>query len=175
MTWLEHSLSIGGWMLEVELRWLYDHAQLRELVVEIGIWQGRSTSALCAGCPGTVIAIDTFEGDYFTGPLWEDNEAVTKTNLAKYISSGKLIIHKMTSAEYFEQLISINEEPFIDMLFIDGSHDFKSVTQDLKLSKFVKPGGLICGHDWSQPTVVSALKKLETAVVPDTDIWMVAV
>ena len=46
----------------------------------------------------------------------------------------------------------------IDLLFIDGLHDAKSVTLDIdRWTPFMNPGGLIIGHDYNQDDVKAAV------------------
>ena len=54
--------EIDGWMSPAELNWLHETAKEMGSVVEVGSWKGRSTAALLGGCPGKVIAVDTFKG-----------------------------------------------------------------------------------------------------------------
>jgi predicted O-methyltransferase YrrM len=40
----------------------------------------------------------------------------------------------------------------IDMVFIDGDHRYETVVKDIKKAfELLKPGGLICGHDYDHP------------------------
>lgn len=48
----------------------------------------------------------------------------------------------------------------VDLLFIDGLHDAKSVTLDLeRWTPRMNKGGLIIGHDYNQPDVKAAVDK----------------
>lgn len=53
---------VEGWMYEEELRWLAEHASRSTSIIEVGIWKGRSTTALCHAAAGRVYAIDHFQG-----------------------------------------------------------------------------------------------------------------
>lgn len=69
-------------------------------------------------------------------------------------SEKRLIHHKEkiklihgTSAKVATKL----PEGVFDFVYVDAAHDYDSVKEDLDLwSKKVKPGGLICGHDYWQ-------------------------
>jgi hypothetical protein len=43
--WLEEAEAIPGWMSPAELQWLHDEASKHQVVLEIGVWCGRSTLA----------------------------------------------------------------------------------------------------------------------------------
>jgi len=63
----ERPLAIDGWMSPTELAWLYETASrlpTNALVVEVGCWLGRSTSAVWLGSGGNIrlICIDTWKG-----------------------------------------------------------------------------------------------------------------
>jgi hypothetical protein len=118
-------------------------------VVEIGCWTGMSTLAL-ANAGATVHSIDHFHG----------NRADRLGALAKEYGPAKIInafchnlkpwlfrtvhLHIGTSAFY------AGIWPFqVDMVFIDGDHRYESVREDIKdWWPHVKPGGVICGHDY---------------------------
>lgn len=57
--------------------------------------------------------------------------------------------------------------PF-DMAFIDGLHDFESVSKDIEDAiLLVKPGGVIVFHDMGQSGVAEAVKAVEWASVKE--------
>jgi precorrin-6B methylase 2 len=119
-------------MSEPELRWLFDTAKRMASVVEIGSWKGRSTFALCSsGCP-VVYAVD-----HFAHPS-EPYEADFLKNLAGFGNLHVVHADSVTASEFV---------PPADMVFIDGSHDYQSVFQDIRLW-LPKTKALICGHDF---------------------------
>ena len=55
--------TIKGWMLPEEIKWLQEQAsKATNLIIEIGIWYGKSTYTLCSSTNARVIAIDNFKG-----------------------------------------------------------------------------------------------------------------
>jgi predicted O-methyltransferase YrrM len=65
---------------------------------------------------------------------------------------------------------------WIDMLFIDGDHEYESVKRDIELwAPFVASGGLLCGHDYfDAPGVQQAVREM----LPDHEmgsIWSLKV
>lgn len=115
------------------------------VIVEIGSYKGRSTVSFGFGCIGTkkhVYAIDLFEGD---GKYYGDDEFqkifqsnVERCMLTKYITPIK--------AKSLEVASKWNKP--IDILFIDGSHEYEDVKADFEaFYPFVKEGGIIALHD----------------------------
>jgi hypothetical protein len=71
---------------------------------------------------------------------WKKRNIGTNANLVfhKYLSSDKAFLDKIS-----------NENVQLDFLYLDGAHDYENVKQELKdLWKFVKPGGVLAGHDY---------------------------
>ena len=136
-----------------DLEWLFATASKCELVVEIGVWKGRSTMALCEGGAKEVIAIDHFLGE----PAKAESRAMAETqdlygiareNLVEYIDSGQLLIVRMDSLSAGVALRTMGYTAKIDFIFIDGGHDYESVSQDIATFRpLLKPTGTLAGHD----------------------------
>src|SRR5512139_3381685 len=136
--------QIFGWMSIGELRWLYETAQQMESIVEVGVWKGRSTHALCSGCKGIVIAVDHWKGSRAeqTSNHKEANEKdVCQDFWANVGHFRNLSILRMESTK----AAGLFHEKSVDMVFIDGGHEFEEVLNDLR---FWIPicKKLLCGH-----------------------------
>jgi hypothetical protein len=146
--------SIQGWMGDKELEWLYEQSKTKQSIVEIGSWCGRSTYALCLGCPGTVYAIDHFKGSKEHQHMIDKGVDPYKEFMKNVGHFKNLKVFKMTSLEA-STLPEIPEN--IEMAFIDGSHEYVDVMTDLQIwsprTKF------LCGHDLGEAGVPSALKE----------------
>jgi predicted O-methyltransferase YrrM len=140
-------------------------------VVEIGVWQGRSTAYLAhlieqSGKPIFFYAFDTFEGSP------EHNadidamkqrgtslENIARQNLIDCGVADHVRILKQASVEGAKRF----ENGTLDLVFIDGDHGHEAVKADILawLPK-LKPGGLIAGDDYSPhwPGVVQAVDEL---------------
>ena len=120
-SWMSVSLN--------ELKWLHETAKNMKSIVEIGSCKGRSTYALCSsGCP-VVIAVDDF-GCGTRKEFFENTKEFKNLTLFEMLS--------IDAAELIQS---------VDMVFIDGMHDYEHVMEDLKLWRS-KAKKLICGHDY---------------------------
>jgi predicted O-methyltransferase YrrM len=139
--------GIPGWLTEAQAELLWTAARdvpgRQPVLVEIGSHQGRSTTVLAAAVRdrgGRVIAIDPFvDGRLFGGPKTRD---VFEQNIA---AAGADEIVELVP-EYSNRARSSWDRPF-DYLYIDGKHDYWSVSDDLKWSENLPPGGPLLIHD----------------------------
>ena len=170
---IERALGIEGWMSEEELTWLAEQAKTHTRIAEVGSWRGRSTAALSDNTPGVVYAVDTWEGSPETdddpafeagGPGWllEDFLAHAGANVMPLQTTS------VKAAERFAQL----KETF-DLIFIDGAHDYESVTADINAWRpLLAKGGILCGHDyWPDSDVRRAVNELLVVTNPAGSIW----
>lgn len=157
-------MHIWGWMSPDELEWLRVTASGMSSVAEVGSLRGRSAFALLTGCPGPVYCIDP----------WDDPR-------------GECLPAFMENCGHFPNLVAAQGRspevaaviPDVDMVFIDGAHDYASVVADIEgwLPQTLK---LICGHDyydtaeWSVQRAVDERFGDRVVVVPGTSIWTVA-
>ena len=137
---LEYARSIDGFMLDVELEWLYEHAKGMETIVEIGTHKGRSAMALSEGL-GT-------EGELICVDPWKDEtvfDEFLKTYNNRPSHFSKVTIFRTTSVKAASELIQS-----VDMVFIDGSHEYHDVIEDIRLWH-PRAKKLVCGHDYGKP------------------------
>lgn len=145
--------NIEGWMAHVELWWLASRAKQMDSIAEIGSWKGRSTYTLLQHCPGTVYAIDHFEGS--------EDERDTFHVEAK---TGDIYCQFMANCGGFPNLKVLRGTsigmatmlPQVDMVFIDGSHQYQDVMSDIEMY-MPKAKKLICGHDYNDERVAKAV------------------
>src|SRR3989339_1041035 len=153
--------SVEGWLNDTEGIYLYDSARSctgKGVIVEIGSWKGKSTIWLAkgslAGHSIQVYAIDPHTGS-------EEHRAIMPyiDTYRDFISNLQMasVNHivkpiRKTSAETVADFSSP-----VELLFIDGAHDFLSVKRDF-LNWFPRliEGGLVVFHDtdWDGPRKV---------------------
>jgi len=164
---------LEGWMSKPELEWLYEKASHRQCIIEIGVWKGRSTAALCEATPGRVFAIEHWKGSkderMTTHRAMQDLDGrrevflAAMRNLHDYIDAGKLVVLTIPSVSALTFFLWQPDDFCIkpDMVFIDGGHDYESMNCDLAWRNLMQPDGLLCGHDLCPtfPGVKQALDK----------------
>jgi predicted O-methyltransferase YrrM len=137
---------IPGWLKPGQGRLLWDEA--RQLapgarVLEIGSHQGRSTVVLAkavAPLGGRVTCVDPFvEGRLFGGT---PTRAKFETNIR---DAGIADVIDLVP-EYSTRLRPGWTQPF-DLLFIDGKHDYWTLSDDLRWSVHLPPGAAVVIHD----------------------------
>jgi predicted O-methyltransferase YrrM len=121
-------------------------------IAELGVFKGYFAEKILEHCdPIELYLVDIFSGECGSGDkdginhehanMHEEMLKLTE----KYESNDKVKIVKSTISQYLEKL----EENSLDMVYIDADHSFDAVYSDLINSfRAVKPGGLICGHDY---------------------------
>ena len=170
---------IPGQTWPSELCWLYDNlGGDNKIHVEVGVYCGRSLFTSCASMTRSrVYAVDLWSvGDDEVHPerQWVESvrsatiEAIVKLTSNTVVSAGigSLAMSKSVSATVGK----------VDSVFIDADHNYESIYGDIEAwMPLVKPGGLICGHDYSTqfPGVMDAVNYLvpNFEVVPKTRIW----
>jgi len=112
-------------------------------IVEIGSHQGRSTTVLgiaARSVGATVVAVDPFvEGRLFGG-------IPTRTRFEKNVARAGLTDVVQLEAEYSTALRK-RWDKRIDLLYIDGKHDYWTYTDDMRWSENLVPNGEILVHD----------------------------
>lgn len=134
------------------------------VMAEVGVWLGHSVAYMAtlakeSGKNITIHAVDTFEGSIehkkrnlgnFRDQFVANIEGCAVGNFVNVIQSESVVAAK-----------SFKDES-LDFVFIDGSHDYHSVSEDIKVwRRKVKPSGILAGHDYSEawPGVIRAVKE----------------
>lgn len=133
---------------------------------EIGVYQGRMSAELLKARPDlTLYMIDSWTP--IVSP--DTDERIKKTYHDEYIENMSVAVKAVSEFGDRAIVIRIKSEiayTFImgkfDFIFIDGSHLYDDVKTDILLwSKLVKPGGILCGHDYgSWPGVKQAVDEI---------------
>lgn len=135
--WHGH-LSFAAWLVE------YFKPQI---IVELGVFRGDSLSAFAQSsrdlqCKNKIYGVDKWLGDITTGNYGEEVYAELKDYFILNYPEVKLI------REYFDDALAYFDNASIDLLHIDGCHEYDAVKNDYEkwISKMSK-NGIILFHD----------------------------
>jgi hypothetical protein len=152
--------KVDGWFSHYDKQ-VYDDAVNQfadgDIFVEIGSFKGRSASAMAVNIINSqkdikFYCVDTWKGseEHQKGQNSEDKDVVDGTllDVFKYnIRSVKNYINiiQKESAEAAKEF----QDKSLSFVFIDASHDYENVKQDINSwYPKIKNGGILAGHDW---------------------------
>jgi predicted O-methyltransferase YrrM len=123
-----------------EFCWVAEAVQKVSVVVEIGIYMGWSSLAMLKANPQlSIVGVDSFHT--------EGSEFVARKVLKPYLDSGRYSIIKKKTIDAIPDLGSLRGK--VDLVFIDGDHDYDSVATDIRIAwPLLKHGGVVFGHDY---------------------------
>lgn len=154
--------AIDGWLRLSEMLCLYRLARgilvPNPIICEIGSWKGKSSSVLATAAKeigGILYCIDPFngEGDESSRPAYQKKmQALGSISLLQNFQNT---MREFGLSETIKILPHLSEdarprfiEDHIDLLFIDGNHDYSVVKRDYELwSGLIARGGTITLHD----------------------------
>lgn len=146
------SADIDGWLTDAEGQWLFEAARAsRADIVEIGSWKGRSTVWLAhgsrQGACAPVHAIDPHLGS-------EEHRALIGPSGT--FAEFRRNVARAGADELVRPIVALSSEAVqgwsapIGLLFVDGSHAYEHVREDLRAwLPFVVEGGWVAVHDSS--------------------------
>ena len=158
---LEKSLDRGS-MIFIALK--YNEAPIRG--AEIGVLEGVHSTNLLSSLNNLehIYLIDPYEDLYLVTPSEEfkdkDFSGVLKLkanakNLLSQFGTRKTWIQKR-----FGDCTKNDIKEDLDFIYIDGDHSYEGVKIDLEQAhKFVKPDGVLCGHDFQMEGVENAVRE----------------
>ena len=123
------------------------------IFVEIGAWKGKSSAYMGVEIANSKKKIDFYCIDTFEGSVEHQNNPelpylydIFKSNMKPVEGYYKDL--KMTSMEAVKKF----ENKSIDFVFIDGSHEYEDIKNDIiSWMPKVKKGGVLAGHDYYFP------------------------
>jgi len=167
--------DIDGWFNH-EAAYDYLIAQMPEggTFVELGAWLGKSSAYLCDKATGKQITIvDTWKGS--------PNELTTTHKLATEVNIYQLFKANMGERKYKSIKATSNTaskkfaDESIDVVFIDLTHTYEAVKEDIELwLPKVKKGGYLAGDDYHQnwQGVIQAVDELLPNRTLIDDCWL---
>lgn len=166
---MEHFYKdIHGWF---DYEQLYSSAvsqfkKEKGIFVEVGSWKGKSISYLAVEIINSKKNIELYSVDTFLGgpELQKDEEIINKTLYSIFTQNIKPVkdvvnVLHMPSVEASKKF----EDESIDFLFLDASHEYNDVLDDLNFwYPKVKTGGVFAGHDIKGHGVYGALMQFNS-------------
>ena len=140
--------------------------------VEIGCWEGKSTTFMAEKIKNSVRNIKFFAVD-----LWEDydqKELKWKANFDSFLKNIEPLkdyinVIKADSVEAAKQF----EDHSVDFIFIDGNHQYEFVKADIQAwFPKLKKDGVIAGHDHDWEDVKRAVKEAFGEVKTISNYWI---
>jgi len=142
--------------------------------VELGAWLGKSSAYLCdTATYQEITIIDTWKGS--------PNELTTTHKLATQQNIYNLFVENMGTRKYkaIKATSKAASKKFanesLDVVFIDLTHTYEAVKEDIKLwLPKVKKGGYIAGDDYHQhwQGVIQAVDELLPRATFIDDCWI---
>lgn len=173
--------DIPGWMQEQELRSLYRFAKTvpsEGRILEMGSYRGRSTNAIGHAIQGKNIrlfcldawhhmnTLGIFEHDAsLAGQTMKDEDVLAEfISRTHWMGDTRMILQGSTAI--FSDFLP---GKYFDMVFVDASHEYQDVKCDVQIAlRTLKPGGLLCGHDY-QPHIPGVVKAVDECVFSRDD------
>lgn len=143
------------------------------VVLEVGSYAGATAIAM-AQAGAFVHCVDHFGGsDWLTTPAGEmDIEAALHRNAERCGVAEQIAVHRGDSVAMAAQF----DDGAFDLVYLDAGHDFDDVMRDISAWRSkVRPGGILCGHDYSAafPGVIRAvLEEFGSDFTKDGRIWI---
>jgi len=137
---------IPGWLTRDQAQLLFGQAESLSagaVVVEIGSHQGRSTVVLAQAVRargGRVVALDPFVDGRLFGGSKTRLEFERHVKMAGVEDAVELVCDYSTNARK-------SWSSRFDLLYIDGKHDYWTLSNDLRFSRHLAPGGAMLIHD----------------------------
>lgn len=154
---------VRGWFNPKQQRWYRDRVSRIKggTIVEIGVYGGASLLSMidvCVKNNNKVFGIDPWEKvELFNGKKASDEERDRKRaalkqlreNLVRILKKYKYGCVKLMQ-EFSPQVAHNFQDNSLNLVFVDGSHSYKSVRDDLLAwwPKVKSNGGIFSGHDY---------------------------
>lgn len=156
--------EIPGWTEPRQIELLAEWASHCQTVVEIGVYQGKTSLIMGAKCPGVVYCIDSWDvGD---GHFYErESDLDVYHHFLEYAIQFGMLGTKVIPIACPSQLAwRLFLDRKIDLIYIDGSHEYSDVQKDISLwYPLLSQNGIMCGDDWPMPSVKLATQEFANA------------
>lgn len=132
-----------------------------KVIVELGSWVGHGAVRLAAMAPeATIVCID-----HWLGSPEHRSDPAMRQHLPKLYRAfvtnvwpqrERFVPMKTTTLAGMQELADMGIKP--DLIYVDASHDYADVKEDVRLAKELFPDAILCGDDYDWPDVRGAVK-----------------
>lgn len=162
-----------GWLRDGTKALLARYATGARVILELGVWLGRSTRYLYEIAPGaTVISVDTWNRKALVGwakakhPHLAEVAATARetfvANAAAWGIQDRVICWKKDSVAAVRDIAKRGIRP--DLVYLDTAHTYEQTVKELAAIRQHLPGVLIVGDDWDWTDGVGGALALQRAV-----------
>ena len=148
------------------------------VAIEVGSWLGCSTRFIASHLPegGKLYAVDTWRGSPGEVVHMEDPRLPNLYQLflsnVKHAGLTEVIVPMRMRSLEASRALAIQA----DLIYLDASHETENVYQDIiAWHPHLSPGGVLCGDDWSWPSVRKGVNKaadeLKCQVLTAQNFW----
>ena len=162
----DYTRTIEGWLTRPEALLLFTKSIEPGIstVLEIGCWQGRSSSLFAQISRDyglRFITVDDFSG---SGELWTKRKQIKE----RFLRNMDGFLFELHHPDDLPGLIRTEQ---VGLVYIDGSHSYEAVKNDIQV--FLPMARCIIGHDYSLADVQRAVDELiPNRSLPVFDMWM---
>lgn len=179
-------LQIDGWLAHGEAITLYETARKlpddHPVVCEIGSWLGKSSVVIARGLVGKreplLYCIDPFNADGDASSLGDyaaRRQALGRSLEEQFMANirSRRLEHIVRPLPGYSHDVFPRFREKLDMLFIDGNHEYEAVRRDFReWSTLLKPGGYIAFHDVSFNNPGEGPQRLIREEILDRPAWV---
>jgi predicted O-methyltransferase YrrM len=151
--------SSNDWFIKSELRRVIRNyigtIDAKRAILEIGSFEGMSacyfSDVLLDHPESTLDCVDPWDLSDTTTYLQKSTEDIFNENIQKSAQVTKIVTHKMYSNFFFD---NVNQQREYDLIYIDGSHVYEHVYNDIVMcDRVLKPGGIMWIDDFAAESV----------------------
>lgn len=164
---LNKALEIQESMPEREtedLKWLAQAASDCNRIVELGSLYGASSRAMLDNSDARLWCIDSWRGSD-TKP--KRGCVSTEDDFQSFLNNIQDVRDRVVALKMFTRgAVGLLPEGSFDLVFIDADHSYEAVRFDiLNFAPLVRPGGILCGHDYGPQPMRNGLIKAVKEIV----------